>query len=103
MMSTLHDIDEARLEALEHYALVELPRDPAFDDIARLAAQVCQAPVAMVTIVEQDQIVLLGCHGTEIPAVPRNTLPCETTIAGEGIYQIPDARRDPAYAPTGVP
>ncbi len=30
-------------------------------------------------------------------------MPCETTINGDGIYQIPDARRDPEYAPNGVP
>jgi two-component system sensor histidine kinase VicK len=103
MMATMHETELARLQALEHYALDELPRDPAFDDIARLAAQVCNAPIAFVSIVESDRVRLLGQHGVDEPVLPRNTLPCEVTLDGEGIYQIPDARRDPAYSPGGIP
>ena len=103
MMSVMQEPDTARLEALEHYALGELPRDPAYEDIARLAAQVCNAPVAFVSVVEEGGVVLLGAHGTEHGVFPRDCVPCETTILAEGVYQIPDARRDPAYAPGGIP
>jgi PAS domain S-box-containing protein len=96
-------IELPRLQALSHYDLREAPHDPALDDIARLAALVCNAPVAIVTIVERDQVLIVGRHGVEAMSAPRRTLPCETTITGNGIYQIPDARRDPEYAPNGIP
>jgi two-component system, OmpR family, sensor histidine kinase VicK len=92
-----------RLQALSNYELSEAPHDPALDDIARLAAQVCNAPVGLVTIVERDQVLIVGRHGLEMTSAPRQTLPCETTINGEGLYQIPDARRDPEYSPGGIP
>ncbi len=38
-------IELPRLQALSHYDLREAPHDPALDDIARLAALVCNAPV----------------------------------------------------------
>lgn len=101
-MSTLYESDEARLAALEHYALDELPRDPAYDDIARLAAQITNSPVAFVSIIEHDEVLLLGRHGIDATTTPRYSLPCETTIAGDGVYQIPDARRDPVYSPGGI-
>jgi two-component system, OmpR family, sensor histidine kinase VicK len=96
-------LEMPRLQALSNYELGEAPHDPALDDIARLAAQVCNAPVGAVTIVERDQVLIIGRYGIELTSAPRHTLPCETTINGEGLYQIPDARRDPEYAPGGIP
>lgn len=92
-----------RLQALSDYDLGEAPHDPALDDIARLAAQVCNAPVGAVTVVERDQVLIVGRYGIEMTSAPRHSLPCETTISGEGLYQIPDARRDPEFAPGGIP
>lgn len=92
-----------RLQALSNYDLSEAPHDPALDDIARLAAQVCNAPVGAVTIVERDQVLIVGRHGIDVTSAPRHSLPCETTINGDGLYQIPDARRDPEFAPGGIP
>ena len=92
-----------RLQALERYELADVPHDPALDDIARLAAQLCNAPAAAITLIEQDIVLLPGRFGLDIDTAPRNSLPCETTIAADGIYQIPDARRDPNYSPGGIP
>ncbi len=95
--------EQPRLEAVEQYDLGAVPHDPALDDIARLAAQVCSAPVGLVTVIERDRIAVLGQSGTDLEWIPRQTVPCETTIEAEGVYQIPDTRRDPAYAPAGIP
>jgi two-component system sensor histidine kinase VicK len=92
-----------RLQALERYDLAEVPHDPALDDIARLAAQLCNAPAAAITLIEKDIVLIPGRYGMDITSAPRHSLPCETTIAADGIYQIPDARRDPDYSPGGIP
>ena len=96
-------LEQPRLQALRNYDLREAPHDSALDDIARLAAHVCNAPVGAVTVVERDEVLLVGRYGIEQTSAPRRTLPCETTINGDGLYQIPDARRDPEYAPNGIP
>lgn len=96
-------LEQPRLQALRNYDLREAPHDSALDDIARLAAHVCNAPVGCVTVVERDEVLLVGRYGIEQTSAPRRTMPCETTINGDGLYQIPDARRDPEYAPNGIP
>lgn len=96
-------LERSQIEALEQYALIEVPHDPALDDIARLAAQVCGTPVGMVGILGQNSVQVLGRFGIELEELPRLTTPCETTTEASGVYQIPDARRDPAYAPAGIP
>jgi PAS domain S-box-containing protein len=103
MTETPITADLTRVQALDRYELAEMPHDPALDDIARLAAQLCNAPVGAVTLVDKDAILIPGRYGIDLAAAPRYTMPCETTITGDGIYQIPDARRDPAYAPGGIP
>ena len=99
----LSQLELPRLQAVEQYDLGEIPRDPALDDIARLAAQVCNAPLGLVSIIDRDHIVVLGRFGIEVDRLPRHTVPCETTVEAEGVYQIPDARRDPAYTIAGIP
>ncbi|MBE7158743.1 MAG: PAS domain S-box protein, partial [Rhodospirillales bacterium] len=94
--------DGPRLQAIEQYGLADLPQDPALDDIARLAAQVCQAPCAGVAIVEEAGINLLGRFGILEGFVGHESLPCATTIEAEGIYQIPDTRLHPGFAAGGI-
>ncbi len=96
-------LEQPRLEALSHYDLREAPHDSALDDVARLAAHVCNAPIGAVTIIDRHEVLIVGRYGIEQTSAPRRTFPCETTINGDGLYQIPDARRDPEYAPHGIP
>ncbi|HEV2578165.1 MAG TPA: PAS domain S-box protein [Acidobacteriaceae bacterium] len=96
-------LEQPRLEALSHYDLREAPHDSALDDIARLAAHVCNAPIGAVTVIDRHEVLIVGRYGIEQTSAPRRTFPCETTINGDGLYQIPDARRDPEYAPHGIP
>ncbi len=103
MTETLPISELPRVQAFEQYELAGMPHDPALDDIARLAAQLCNAPVAAITFIDKDIVTLPGRFGLDITSAPRHSLPCETTVAGDGVYQIPDARRDPAYAPGGIP
>ncbi len=95
--------ERSRLHAMERYEFAVMPHDPALDDLARLAALVCNAPASAVTLIEQDHVSFIGRFGVEVDRVPRNLIPCEITVTAEGVYQIPDARRDPGYAPDGVP
>ncbi len=92
--------EQSRLQTLDQYELSEMPRDPALDDISRLAAQICNTPVAAITFVEKDRISLRSRYGIDINEVPRHTLPCEIALAGDGVYQVPDAQHD--YAPGGI-
>jgi len=91
------------LQAPERYELTGMPQDHALDDLTRLAAQLCNAPIAAIALIDKDEILFPGRFGLDLTSAPCHTLPCETTISGEGIYQIPDARRDPEFSPGGIP
>jgi two-component system sensor histidine kinase VicK len=91
-----------RLEALGHYEVLNSAPDPVLDDIARLAAQICNTPIAIVSLIGSDRIWLKAHIGIEVSEVPLGSTPCETTILGDSVYEIRDASKDPHFAPEGI-
>jgi two-component system sensor histidine kinase VicK len=91
--------ETTRLEALEEYGVLGSPPDPAFEDISRLAAQVSNSPVAVIAFATPDHLHIHSAVGISPSAVPRGTVCFEKTLASNQIYEIPDARLDPACRP----
>src|SRR4029453_8749717 len=44
-----------RLAALQRYAILDTAPEEAFDDLVRLAAQVCGTPIALVSLVDGNR------------------------------------------------
>src|SRR3984957_12617945 len=102
-MNSLLVKDEAlRIEALNQYEVLNSAPDPVLDDITSLAAQLCDPPVAAITLIGSDRIWLRSRYGIESHELSLGSLPCETTILGDTVYEIADARNDPDYAPAGI-
>lgn len=102
-MNALLVKDEAlRIEALNQYEILNSAPDPVLDDITRLAAQVCNSPVAAISLIGSDRIWIKSRFGIDSAEVSLGSLPCETTIMGDTVYEISDARNDPDYAPDGI-
>ena len=102
-MNTLLVKDEAlRIEALSQYEVLNSASDPVLDDIARLTAQVCNTPIAAISLIGHDRIWLksrIGIHSSELSL---GSTPCETTILGDSVYELSDARLDPDFSPNGI-
>src|SRR4030088_3123541 len=102
-MNALLVKDEARrIEALTQYEVLNTAPDPVLDDITRLAAQLCNTPVAAISLIGSDRIWLKSRIGIDTTELALATLPCETTILGDSIYEVEDARHDSDFAPDGV-
>jgi len=102
-MNALLVKDEAlRLEALNQYEVLSTAPDPVLDDIVRLAAQICETPVAALSLITADRIWIKARLGIDATELSLGALPCETTILGDTVYEIPDTRQDPDYAPDGI-
>jgi two-component system, OmpR family, sensor histidine kinase VicK len=102
-MNALLVKDEAlRIEALNQYEVLNSAPDPVLDDLTRLAAQICETPVAAISLLGTDRIWLRSRFGIESLEVSLGGLPCETTVLGDTVYVIEDARRDPDFAPDGI-
>lgn len=90
--------EEARLAAVRRYEILDTPRERGFDEIVALAAQICGAPMALVSLIDGDRQWFKARIGVDAEESPRALAFCAHTILGEEILEIPDAREDPRFA-----
>lgn len=92
--------DPHRLEALQAVALLDTPTEASFDRLARLAARLLDAPVALVTLVDADRQFFKSCIGLPEPWHSMRETPLSHSFcqhnryAGEPLV-IEDARVHP--------
>jgi len=91
--------EAARLADLRALGAIERGPDPELDSLADLAALVAGSPIALVSIVEEDEQVFTAAVGLDADRMPRDISFCGHAIAdGPGPMVVPDARQDPRFA-----
>lgn len=91
--------DEAlRLKALDRYRLVGLGREPAFDHVTVLAAELFDVPIALVSIVGSDMQCFRGACGIDSSGTSRDIAFCGFAILGDGVMVVENALEDPRFA-----
>jgi signal transduction histidine kinase len=91
--------DEAeRLAALRSYRILDTPPEPDFDDLVALASEICEVPIALVTLMDQDRQWFKATTGTEVRELPRAISFCGHAILQEGVFVVEDALEDPRFA-----
>ena len=55
-MNIIPDNDALRVEALKRYKILDTPPENAFDNVARLATQIFNVPISLVSLVDEDQV-----------------------------------------------
>ena len=102
------EIAEAeRLDALRGYAVLDTAPEAVFDDLTRLAAQVCQVPIALVSLVDEDRQWFKSHLGLEVCSTAREVSFCAYTLETAELLVVPDALLDPRFVDnelvTGAP
>ncbi|CBA16999.1 GAF domain-containing sensor histidine kinase [Xanthomonas albilineans] len=87
-----------RLDALHSYAILDTPREPAFDDITRLAALICQTPIAVVSLIDSERQWFKSEVGLGIRETPLTVSMCAHALLEDDLLLVPDTREDPRFA-----
>lgn len=91
--------EDARLEALFEYGILDTPDDPAFNDLARIAATLCDAPVAFINLIDRDRQWTKASFGMARQTVPRNYSICTQVIAqSDDVFAVTDLAADDRFA-----
>ncbi|HEX5755614.1 MAG TPA: sensor domain-containing diguanylate cyclase [Arenimonas sp.] len=87
--------EQARLAALQRTAIFGTAREPEFDLLTRLAAELCGLPYAFITFVDAESVWPKSMYGIEAPeAIPRGTDYCDLVVRSGAPLQIHDVRSD---------
>jgi len=90
--------DEARLAALVTYQLEYGTTPPALQKIAAFAADVFQAPIALVSLVARDRQFFKGQVGLDASETSRGVSFCAYAIMGNDVFVVLDATLDPLFS-----
>jgi response regulator RpfG family c-di-GMP phosphodiesterase len=63
--------ESERLDALRAYAILDTPPERGFDDLVMLAAQVCQASMAVIGFIDAERYWVKAQYGLRLDTMPR--------------------------------
>lgn len=90
--------DASRLAAFVPYDILDTPREADYDDLARLAAQLCAAPIALISFVLADRQWFKAELGLGVRETALDSSICRHLLLAPGLTVIPDTRADARLA-----
>lgn len=96
MAQSEHEAD--RLALIRSLDLLGLQGAPDLDRITRLAAQTLDAPMAMITVVEEFEQRFISTVGTTLQATEREISVCDVAIGGPDVFEVEDLTNDTRFA-----
>ncbi|WP_322751441.1 MULTISPECIES: GAF domain-containing protein [unclassified Frankia] len=89
--------EPARIAALRRYEILDSDSEPEFDEIAALAARLCDTPVGLVAFLDTDREWFKACHGSTVTERPRDVSVSQWALAETGVFEIADMAADPRF------
>lgn len=97
MQSPLPQNERSRLESLRSFRILGTPCEQVFDDIAHLAALICDTPVAVIAFVDEQSVWFKAKIGLELDEIPRDGSFCASAILQSDVMIIPDPLVDERF------
>jgi GAF domain-containing protein len=90
--------EKKRLEVLWQYDVLDTVPEEVFDDLADLAASICEAPVALITLVDEKRQWFKSKTGISVSETSRDVSFCGHAILQHELFIVPDATKDNRFA-----
>jgi len=89
--------EEARLKALQKLQILDSPREEMFDELTRLASELCETPVAIISLVDGGRQWFKSKVGMEVDETGREIAFCAHAIAQDELFIVEDATVDARF------
>lgn len=97
-MSDVSQQEKTRLKVLWQYDVLDTVPEEIFDDLTELAARICQAPIALISLVDERRQWFKSRIGVPLTETARDISFCTHAIAQPDLFIVPDALKDPRFA-----
>ncbi|MBV8883164.1 MAG: GAF domain-containing protein, partial [Chroococcidiopsidaceae cyanobacterium CP_BM_RX_35] len=98
MKDPLQNNEAARLETLYQYEILDTKAEESFDELTRLAALICETPIALVSLIDARRQWFKSKVGMEATETLRALAFCTQTIQQPDVLIVPDALADCRFA-----
>ena len=90
--------ENSRLQMLSLLEILDSPAEQAYDDFALLASEICETPVALVSLVDDCRQWFKANIGFDGHETPREVSFCSVALERSALFVVEDARLDPRFA-----
>lgn len=98
MKALLPQNETARMEALREYAILDTLEEQGFNDIVMLASFICDAPIALISLVDSERQWFKARLGLQATETPRELAFCAHAILRpQDVMIVNDARSDARF------
>jgi PAS domain S-box-containing protein len=89
--------EQERLAALHSYEVLDSLPESAFDTLTEQAAELCETPIAILTLIDKSRQWFKSVHGLDVHETPRHIAFCNHTIRGSDLFIVEDSLQDPVF------
>ncbi len=89
--------EESRLQEVKRFLSLDLNAHPELQEIVDFAAEICEKPVALLTMLDDESNWLKVTTGYEAKPMPRETSFCQYAIEQDEIMIVSDATEDSRF------
>ena len=83
-----------RLLALHKYNILDTPQEKDLNDVVCVAAQVCDTPIALISLTDSNRQWFKSKIGLNISEIPREGAFCDHAVRGQKTFIIEDTHSD---------
>lgn len=89
--------ESERLEVLNAYGILDTPPEEQYDALVTLAADICKAPIALISLIDEKRQWFKARHGLKAAATERDIAFCAHAILHPEPLVVEDAQLDPRF------
>ncbi len=90
--------EDQRLQVLQLYKVLDTSAEKSFDDLTRLAANVCETPISLVSLIDRDRQWFKSRYGLSATETSREVAFCAHAIMNNEVMVVEDALEDPRFS-----
>ena len=98
MSAPIPQNESKRLKVLWQYEVLDTVPEEVFDDLTELAARICEAPIALISLVDENRQWFKSKVGVTVNETSRDLSFCAYAITQSDLFIVPDATKDKRFA-----